>query len=1442
MEATLEQPDEQLEFNPPEWGQVAEKFKAAFPDLDLGTMEKQYTQQRSLHAARKRVEGGDWRDDVMYTALTSAPVVGSLMEKSEADKYKAARERFAAGEPQDNDYDIIAIHEQRHKDIAARGVGGHVLGGLAKINAMVGEAGMIPGAGRAAMVAKTPTMPSMWLGAAAERAAQQGGEWHDLKNLGPTMGMAAVQNLVMGGLGNIASGVENPVTRFAAKAFAGHGEMEGATVVAGALDEFLPDAYKTNTRYGTLGNLARGELGEFAAHSTVGVLTMAAMTALHGNPGKAKEITKTYADAIEANARKGMSVSKAAEKALAETTQTAKEAGDSSAEPPTRTEPRPEAAQPEAPSIERGPPDAGAEAVAKPPAEIAPSPERQLTETPEQAKPSYTGAERRQARVEVGEADQNGRHAILDAEGKEVGGITVAQRGDTLYISTATGEVGAGNWKGLLRSLGDKYPEATKLQWIRTTGPNAGKETTISLGKAARGSADAADAIREAFPEAFEKPAEAKPADPAAELRRKYLEGEEVDVGQAFEAFGLSEQQQKVMRARLDNVDQGAIGRKMGVSKQRIDQIEKAALKKMGVTQSVSELRAEQKAARAAEKIAQGELVEFDEADRPAVNKKAAAMQAKSNAAELELNKLTEELANAETPEQLRAIQERLIQADREAQGLPPATPEEIGRLLEIERPTRAEPIPAPILDTLKQYHAAGNRYLFEKTIEVLKEEFPERQVKQLLRSMGGWPKDKVPPPHDTGRGRNAQSAVGGFKHGVREAIREARRAEPSAAELESGRNPEADVGEFPPREYGMGAAAFGELLPDAARATRPDRTALANAKIDQERAAEGLNPILNSARMENAEAWDAAMARLEADPNAAKTLVESLDRKPRALDVVEQAMLLREKIRLDNEYRVLAKDLVNAPDGVSKVELERRIEELARDRTDLATAVRRTGTELGRSLQFRRQLAKEDFSLAGMLGEFREAYGREPTAEELAELAAKSKQIEDLQKRIEELEKEGKAKPGGPSDPGFEIDQIKKGFRRQIKDVKESRAPVAQKVFRLAGEAYNIPRSILASIDFPLLRQGMMASLSHPIRTAKGVPEMIRSFFSETVADRARYEIEHRDNAKLYQKSGLEITDSFGPLTAHEEGFLSRMVGKIPGVGHLTRASERAFQTTMNRIRADAFDALAQSLSGTKAPEIRKSLYGEKTLSLGEAKILANYVNVMTGRGNMGSAQPATAALSQVFFAPRWVLSRFQAIAGQPLYHGLGEGSWRARGLVAKEYARVAAGLGVAVGLAALAGGNLEQDPRSPDFGKMKFGNTRLDLTGSLGSTLTFLTRIFSGSKKSPTGKVSSIRAEGKFGEDTAADVVYRFVRGKLAPIPSSALDALSGSDVTGKPTTPGQAATRLVTPLFVKDVYEAMKDLGVPKGAAVSILGLLGMSMQTYDANRKRFNPASR
>lgn len=276
----------------------------------------------------------------------------------------------------------------------------------------------------------------------------------------------------------------------------------------------------------------------------------------------------------------------------------------------------------------------------------------------------------------------------------------------------------------------------------------------------------------------------------------------------------------------------------------------------------------------------------------------------------------------------------------------------------------------------------------------------------------------------------------------------------------------------------------------------------------------------------------------------------------------------------------------------------------------------------------------------------------------------------------------------------------------------------------------------------------------------------------------------------------------------------MSRWAGKIP----LVAGSQRAYTTFLNRVRMDAFDSLTARLSknGTATPS--------------EAAAIAHFINVATGRGG-GRASNAMAGLNTAFFAPRLVMSRFQLLLGQPMWRGTAS----TRLLIAQEYARFLAGAAVVYGLANLAGGKVEDDPRSSDFGKIRVGDTRVDPLGGLSQASVLLSRLATGETKRLSGAEVPIRGEDvPYGGDKADDVISHFLRTKLAPVAGAAVDVMTGETVVGEDVTPQSVATSLSTPLSFGEIFKAMRAQGVPVGAGLGVLSLFGMGMQTFEARK--------
>jgi hypothetical protein len=502
---------------------------------------------------------------------------------------------------------------------------------------------------------------------------------------------------------------------------------------------------------------------------------------------------------------------------------------------------------------------------------------------------------------------------------------------------------------------------------------------------------------------------------------------------------------------------------------------------------------------------------------------------------------------------------------------------------------------------------------------------------------------------------------------------------------------------------------------------------------------------------------------------------------------------------------------------------LFRREEELMAARDDVDRATNAAGTQLGRGLQYFRVLAREDFSLAGMLNQARVAKGgKELTPGEKETVTKAQKEIEDA---------------GDEATPESRI-RTRKARRKWVETlegIKDSERPPLIRAAKRVGEGLGLLRALKTSLDFSaVLRQGGWLSATNPTKIIPALGDMLRATISRGAYERQQQAILDRANGPLYDRAGLYLADSDGPLSRREEAFLTRWGKNIPGLA----ASERAYNGYLNRIRADVFDTMVAALAKNGRP------------TLAEARAVAEYINKATGRGGLGPLESAAVPLAHVFFAPRYLTSRLQLLAGQPLWGG----SVRTRVLIAKEYVRAAVGLALVSALAAAAGAGLEPDPRSSDFAKFRFGRTRIDMAAGLAQPTTFLARNLTNRTKATTGGAYPLSGPGHpQGGLDYAKVWEGFVRSKLSPAAGVGADVLTREDIRGQPITApvdlpgggkigrGSAAAvarelgQLVVPLAPKDVYEAVQEEGLQKGAGTAVLGLLGAGTQVHEQRKK-------
>lgn len=399
------------------------------------------------------------------------------------------------------------------------------------------------------------------------------------------------------------------------------------------------------------------------------------------------------------------------------------------------------------------------------------------------------------------------------------------------------------------------------------------------------------------------------------------------------------------------------------------------------------------------------------------------------------------------------------------------------------------------------------------------------------------------------------------------------------------------------------------------------------------------------------------------------------------------------------------------------------------------------------------------------------------------------------------------------------DLQKVKRDFDKGLALDEAKKRSGVQKLLAGTGEVLNIPRALWSSFDLSAVgRQGAVMLMGHPIRSAKSVVPMIKALFSEKAALIEEQKIINRPNYQNgnYAKSELYLAslDEFR-LNRQEEIMMSHFSNLIPGV----RASNRAFMTYLNKLRADSFDVMLQS----------RERWFSKPVEQFEKDAISNYINISTGRGYLGNHAAAAQTLATIFWAPRLMASRIQYLSGQPaLRYILKKGGWRTSAMIAKEYAQTLMGMGAVIGLAKLAGADIETDRNSSDFLKLKFGNARVDIMGGLFQNVVFVNRLLiSGKIKTASGKEKLVKA---------GPLIWDFARNKFTPIIGTALDvrdlALGLKPPAGHPQSLGDLVLNLPVPLSFRDVYTMLREEGVPATSALTLVSIFGWGVQYYDS----------
>lgn len=312
------------------------------------------------------------------------------------------------------------------------------------------------------------------------------------------------------------------------------------------------------------------------------------------------------------------------------------------------------------------------------------------------------------------------------------------------------------------------------------------------------------------------------------------------------------------------------------------------------------------------------------------------------------------------------------------------------------------------------------------------------------------------------------------------------------------------------------------------------------------------------------------------------------------------------------------------------------------------------------------------------------------------------------------------------------------------------------------------------------------------------------------------------RPDISFAQEIGLRMTDVNMARSARQEGIRSQLAEKIPIWGKYVAASNRAFSGFLNYLRFSQLEAMVRD------GQVMARAHNDPTLDLTRniplAKEMAGMLNDTTGSGKLETgigklqynAEKHASALADVFFSPRLMASRIRML--NPSTYIMASKPVRQQYLHAMMRS-VAMWWGIAQ-MGKLIGGEVSTDPKNPDFGKIKIGDTRLDPGGGFQQWLVLGARNATGQYTSSTTGNTGTFGQG-YNAPTRTSNNIDFMANKLHPVAKLIWDL--GAANERQPVYVADRVAQLFLPMISGDLLElAQKDPSlIPLVGAFSATG---------------------
>lgn len=359
-------------------------------------------------------------------------------------------------------------------------------------------------------------------------------------------------------------------------------------------------------------------------------------------------------------------------------------------------------------------------------------------------------------------------------------------------------------------------------------------------------------------------------------------------------------------------------------------------------------------------------------------------------------------------------------------------------------------------------------------------------------------------------------------------------------------------------------------------------------------------------------------------------------------------------------------------------------------------------------------------------------------------------------------------------------------------------------------------------------LKHGFFALFEDPQHWAKNYftqfSDAARQIAGKDVISAVKAEGYSRENAI----NGIYDLWAPGELTKTNEEFHSSLPDKIPIFSRLYKGSKAMFEGFNLRMRLDMIDHYVNVVKKMGLDPQNKDI----------AKSWGQLAIDQTG----GKSKNPDALMSQFLFSQRLLHAEVNNLTLH-LFDKTASKATRVQS--AKTLAKVVAGVASVMYINnKLNPGSAETDPRSSNFGKVRVGDTRFDISGGYSSIITLASRVAAAAGNG-TGithnagaiKSSSTRAFSKlgsgFGQTSFQTLLGNFLQGRASPPGQIIADLANGQTFAGGKPTVGSEAKSLLMPIPAQTYGQLKNDPNSANKTAVMIAQQLGLMSSTYGQN---------